>query len=235
VGRETIPPLPQTDDDYDEDLLESLHLSPVGDDELTDDPAQEEEELDLDPEAALEMIEEEPARSRRPGSETVASTPVEAEAIRRRIARPLPEPELDLEGLDEEDEHVIEEISLEPPPAKAAPGPTFRPYLEEDLAEDAPPPVAEDFEFDGPPDPEPEPPAAAPPPPAPVAAAPPRPAAPAQTRAITRTTPVIPVAVDLVAGPGATEVAIPVEIVLNNGSATVNLNLRLNLSIKLQK
>ena len=32
-----------------------------------------------------------------------------------------------------------------------------------------------------------------------------------------------------------TEVAIPVEIVLNNGSATVNLNLRLSLSIKLQK
>ena len=92
AGRETIPPLPDTDDDYDEDLLESLHLSPVGDDELTMEPAQaqdEEETLDLDPEAALEMIDDEtgPRRSA-PGADTVASTPVEAEEIRRRIARP---------------------------------------------------------------------------------------------------------------------------------------------------
>jgi hypothetical protein len=44
-----------------------------------------------------------------------------------------------------------------------------------------------------------------------------------------------PVSVELVAGPGQAEIAIPVEIVLNNGAARVNVNVRLTLNLKLGK
>jgi hypothetical protein len=45
----------------------------------------------------------------------------------------------------------------------------------------------------------------------------------------------VPVAVDLVAGPGQADIAIPVEIVLNNGTAQVNLHVRLTLNLKLRQ
>jgi hypothetical protein len=45
----------------------------------------------------------------------------------------------------------------------------------------------------------------------------------------------LPVAVDLVAGPGAADVSIPVEIVLNDGTAQVNLHIRLTLNLKLRE
>src|SRR4029079_15712240 len=103
------------------------------------------------------------------------------------------------------------------------------PYLEEDLAEEEPPPPsADEFELTVPEDAEPEP---LPPEPPVLPATTPRLVGP--ITAVARAVPVIPVKVDLVAGPGATELAIPLEIVLNNGAATVNLNLRLSLNIKL--
>jgi hypothetical protein len=45
----------------------------------------------------------------------------------------------------------------------------------------------------------------------------------------------VPVSVDLVAGPGQADIAIPVEIVLNNGTAQVNLHVRLTLNLKLKQ
>jgi signal recognition particle receptor subunit beta len=206
-ARDTIPPVPlSSDDEYDEDLLESLHFSPTGDDDevMVENP--EPDALSLDSEEALEIVDEEAAGSRRaarPGTETVASTPREAEELRRRIARPVSD--LDLEHIEEEEQEV-EEISLEPPPvaaARAAPPPTFRPYLEEDLrAPSAPSPPAV-----------------------------PRSA----TTSSTAVVPAVPVSVDLVAGPGQADIAIPVEITLNNGTARVNLNVHLTLNLKLKQ
>jgi hypothetical protein len=192
-----------SDDEYDEDLLDSLHLSPTGDDDeiMVEDP--DPGALNLDGDEALEVVDDE-APARRParaGTETVASTPREAEDLRRRIARPLSD--LDLEHIEEE-EHEVEEISLEPPPVAAltASSPTFRPYLEEDVA-------------------------------GLVAPAAPRP--PAAPRSALVTTQAVPVSVDLVAGPGQADIAIPVEIVLNNGTAQVNLHVRLTLNLKLKQ
>jgi hypothetical protein len=136
-ARDTIPPVPfSSDDEYDEDLLDSLHLSPSEDDVvMVENP--EPDALSFETEEPLEVVDEDDlGSSRRParaGNETVASTPREAQDLRRRIARPLPD-ELDLEHIEEE-EHEVEEISLEPParPGAAAAAPTFRPYLEEDL------------------------------------------------------------------------------------------------------
>jgi hypothetical protein len=215
VGRDTIPPEPSLEEDeYDEDLLDSLHLSPAGDaDEVMEEDG-EEEAFSLDSELPLEIVDVEdepsPRRPARPGAETVASAPAEAENLRRRIARPLPE--LDLERIEEEEQEV-EEISLEPPPSPAAPpapAPTFRPYLDEDLEPSPPPPA--------------------------VRVDPPSVRASVMSVApVTASSSVdaVPVSVDLVAGPGHADVAIPVEIVLNNGTATVNLHVRLTLNLKL--
>jgi mutual gliding-motility protein MglA len=210
LGRDTIPPAPTLEEDeYDEDLLDSLHLSPAGEaDEVMGEEA--DEAFSLDSDLPLEIVDMDdegpPSRPVRIGTETMASTPAETEELRRRIARPLPE--LDLENIEEEEQEV-EEISLDPPPAPTrAPGPTFRPYLDQDL----------------------EPPASTPAPspaPTPVVSVAPVMAAAAASGAA------IPVSVDLVAGPGHADVAIPVEIVLNNGTATVNLHVRLTLNLKL--
>jgi signal recognition particle receptor subunit beta len=209
-ARDTIPPVPlESDDDYDEDLLDSLHLSPDGDDDevMVEDP--EPDALSLDVEEPLDVVEEDdepPSRQRvRVGTETVASTPRETEMLRQRIGRPLSD--LDLERIEEEEQEV-EEISLDSPAPSAAPA--FRPYLEEDLFAERPPARAE----------QPQPPATVPPAPAPASAL----------------AASVPVSVDLVAsGPGQADVAIPVEIVLNNGTAQVNLHVRLTLNLKIQQ
>jgi hypothetical protein len=144
-ARDTIPPIPfSSDDEYDEDLLDSLHLSPTGDDDevMVEDP--DPDALSFDTEEPLEVVDDDDGLGRRPrpprtGTETVASTPREAEDLRRRIARPLPD-ELDLEHIEEEEQEV-EEISLEPPlgaPAAPSPAPKFRPYLDEDLRPGSP-------------------------------------------------------------------------------------------------
>jgi signal recognition particle receptor subunit beta len=200
-ARDTIPPLPlESDDDYDEDLLESLHLSPDGaDDEvMVEDPEPDALAFDTDTDEPLDVVEEDEPASGRPlrvGTETVASTPQETEMLRQRIARPMPD--LDLERIEEE-EHEVEEISLDSHDVRDL------------LAEPAPePPRARS-----------SPRAPAPPPPV---------AAPATAAAV-------PVSVDLVAsGPGRAEVAIPVDIVLKNGTAQVNLTVRLTLNLKIQQ
>ena len=150
----------------------------------------------------------------------------DAADLRRRIGQPLPEPELSLEAIDEEDME-IEELTLDesPPPPPARPAPP-RP------APAAVRPAA------------PAPPAFAPPraqaaapvrvaPVVPAAAArpaPPRP--PAQSAPATIST--APVSVQLSGSPGRTDIAIPVEVILNNGTAQVQINLRLTLNLKLQ-
>ena len=40
--------------------------------------------------------------------------------------------------------------------------------------------------------------------------------------------------VQLTGSPGHTDIAIPVEVILNNGTAQVQINLRLTLNLKLQ-
>jgi hypothetical protein len=206
-ARDTIPPVPvESEDDYDEDLLDSLHLSPAGDDDEVWDEEPAAPPLSFESEEQLEVVDEEdeiPARHARPGSETVASTPQDAEALRRRIARPLPE--LDLERIEQEEQEVEENTLEDALPENGAPA-VFESSLETDLlgAEPAPAPQAP-----------------APPP----SEAPPTAVVPAA----------IPVAVDLVAGPGQADIAIPIEIVLNNGTAQVNLHVRLTLNLKLRQ
>jgi hypothetical protein len=43
-----------------------------------------------------------------------------------------------------------------------------------------------------------------------------------------------PVSVQLSGSPGQTDISIPVEVILNNGTAQVQINLRLTLNLKLQ-
>ena len=43
-----------------------------------------------------------------------------------------------------------------------------------------------------------------------------------------------PVSVQLSGSPGTTDIAIPVEVILSNGTAQVQINLRLTLNLKLQ-
>jgi signal recognition particle receptor subunit beta len=226
-SRDTIPPAPfESDDDYDEDLLDSLHISPTGDaDELWDaEPASE-------PEEQLEVVEEPaPMGPGRVGIETVASTPQEAEVLRRRIARPLTE--LDLERMEQEEQEV-EEITLEDELTDLDTVADYESPLETDLLGESAPlderaPLAAARSAPGvaaPPPPPFEPPPA---PPAPTFAPPPLPPMTAVAPAS------IPVSVDLVAGPAQAEVAIPVEIVLNNGTAQVNLHVRLTLNLRLK-
>jgi signal recognition particle receptor subunit beta len=214
-GRDTIPPVPlESDDEYDEDLLESLHFSPDGEEDEVVVEEAEPDALSFDTEEPLEIVDEDEAPSqRRPraGTETVASTPRETEELRRRISQPVPD--LDLERIEEEEQEV-EEISLEQPLFAAASEPTFRPYLDEDLFNPTSPK---------------QPRAEAPPPARPA----PAPAAEPPATAITSAS--VPVSVDLVAGPAYADVAIPVEIVLNNGTAQVNLHVRLTLNLKLKQ
>jgi len=163
----------------------------------------------------------------------------EAADLRRRISQPMAEPELSLEAIDEEDAE-IEELTLDeppaPPPARPAPAP----------ARPAPAPAR---------------PAPAPARPAPAAARPPAPAAvvpapaapparpasvpaplvsaaravPAPGRPSPTTISTAPVSVQLSGSPGQTDIAIPVEVILNNGTAQVQINLRLTLNLKLQR
>ena len=146
--------------------------------------------------------------------------------LRRRISQPVPEPELSLEAIDE-DEVEIEELTLDalpPPPPRPAPVPA-RPAP---VAARPPAPAAA----------APPPRAPAPPParPAPVPAV--RPAPPPNLSAPSGRGPATistaPVSVQLSGSPGTTDIAIPVEVILSNGTAQVQINLRLTLNLKLQ-
>jgi signal recognition particle receptor subunit beta len=146
--------------------------------------------------------------------------------LRRRISQPLPEPELSLEAIDDEDME-IEELTLDesPPSPPARPAPPRPAPAALRPAAPAPPAFVP-----------PRAPAAAPVRAAPVVPAaaarpaPPRP--PAESAPATIST--APVSVQLSGTPGRTDIAIPVEVILNNGTAQVQINLRLTLNLKLQ-
>jgi signal recognition particle receptor subunit beta len=156
--------------------------------------------------------------------------------LRRRISQPQEEPELSLEAIDEE-EVEIEELTLEsPPPPPVRPAPVAaRPSAPPPAAVAPPPPRAAA--------PAPRP-AAAPPfrpapvpavrpaPPAPSRQAGPAPAASSAPSSSSITT--APVSVQLRA-PGQTDVSIPVDVVVNNGTAQVHIHLRLTLNLKLDR
>jgi hypothetical protein len=222
-------------------------------------PAAASEEIDLELPIATEVeevseeisfsMEAEPPR--RTPSETTAprldpkSTLVrggdEAADLRRRIGQPVPmmEPELSLEAIDEEDVD-IEELTLEPaPPAPVRPPPAPpRPPAPAMAPPPAPrPPVAPPAVRPAPMSPSPAPAVARPsvpvprplPAPAPVAARanPPAPAAPTSISTA-------PVAVHVGGTPGQTDISIPVDVIFNNGTARVQIHLRLTLNLKLQ-
>ena len=164
----------------------------------------------------------------------------EADEIRRQISRPIV-PEVSLEELEEEEEALEElsfagshgsdledeEFEFPAPSATAFPGPSPGRSLE-DLAEEARPAPRRS------------------PPPPPPAAVPATPAPPPVQR-VERVEPVeavqhietvqaeatlVPVSVDLTASQGRADVAIPLEVVLRNGSAQVHINLRLTLNLR---
>ena len=150
--------------------------------------------------------------------------------LRRRISQsvPEPEPELSLEAIDEE-EVEIEELTLDaPPPPPPRPAPLPARPAPVAARSPAPPPAAM----------APSPRAPAPPParPAPVPAV--RPAPPPNLSAPSARGPATistaPVSVQLSGSPGTTDIAIPVEVILSNGTAQVHINLRLTLNLKLQ-
>src|SRR6266850_1859090 len=206
----------------------------------------EDEELSLPSDDAEEIslsVDEEPSVMARTDTDprikaksTLIRGGDDAADLRRRISQPVAEPEFSLEAIDEE-ETEIEELTLDeppsPPPARSAPAPRPAP-----AAVRLPPPVR----------PPPPAPAAFAPPPRVPAAAPPRaaPVVPAPVASAARPAPsrppadsapatisTAPVSVQLSGSPGRTDIAIPVEVILNNGTAQVQINLRLTLNLKL--
>jgi signal recognition particle receptor subunit beta len=156
----------------------------------------------------------------------------DAADLRRRISQPLPEPELSLEAIDEE-EMEIEELTLDeppsPPPARPAPAPRPAPVAVRPPAPPAPAAAAPPLRG----------PAAGPARagiPAPASAVRPAPSRPLPRPAdpAPATISTAPVSVQLSGSPGRTDIAIPVEVILNNGTAQVQINLRLTLNLKLQ-
>jgi len=196
-------------------------------------PTSEAEEISLtvDEEPVL-MAAAETTAPRVDTKSTLVRGANDAADLRRRISQPIVEPELSLEAIDEE-EAEIEEISLEsPPPRSAPPRPPIRPAVAP-AAVAAPPvrPVAVAPTRPAPAVPTPRS-APAPPPRGPV----PRPA-PAASSAVSASSSIstAPVSVQLSGAPGQTDISIPVEVILNNGTAQVNIHLRLTLNLKLQE
>jgi len=159
----------------------------------------------------------------------------EAADLRRRISQPVAEPELSLEAIDEEE---IEELTLDsppPPPLRPAPAPVraapapARPSAPAPTAV-APPPMRAPA---APPRPAPPPPVVSAARPAPAA----KPAAPSALSPSSARSPATistaPVSVQLSGSPGTTDIAIPVDVILSNGTAQVHINLRLTLNLKL--
>ncbi len=233
----TLPPLNMTPAPQpSEDLLESLELQPSGDAEALPLEA-DEEEFDLSEPAEHELeelsAEEELSFDTPPPSppnprETLVRSESEAEDLRRRIGRPAL-PDVSLEHVEEE-ESEVDEIPLDldpepapaPPPAPVAvraaaatPAPITLPPRAAVPA--APAPVVR-------PAPAPVPAVVpAPPHPAPVAAPAP---APTVTTA--------PVAVRLDAQ-GQTDVLVPVQVTVSDGTAQVLVQLRLTLNLRLER
>ena len=164
----------------------------------------------------LEEIEEAPAPVARGAVKKVDSTMIssrgEADDLRRRIAQPASEFDVNLEEIEEEEDEV-EEISLDagmpslddlvptPAPVRAAPA-AARPAAAP--ARGTPPPL-----------------------PPRVEPAPPRIAGGANDS--------VPVDVKVEVGPGETQVSVPIEISIEPGTRRVSLNLRLNLNVKAKR
>jgi len=217
-------------------------------------PESEDEEFSLpSPDATEEIslsVDEEPAVLARADQTdpriAAKSTAVrggdDAADLRRRISQPpaQAEPELSLEAIDEE-EVEIEELTLDSlPPAPARPAPVAaRPSVPAPAAI-APPPPRAAAPAPRPATPAPRPATLAPAPrPAVVPAGPARPApvpAPARPPASSPTSiSTAPVSVQLSGSTGQTDVSIPVEVILNNGTAQVQIHLRLTLNLKLER
>jgi signal recognition particle receptor subunit beta len=200
----TIPPIAV---DTADDLLEHLDLDSG---------------LDTNPGAVV--LDEEPAFAPPPPrgkkvDATMISSRGEAEDLRRRIANPTAEFDLNLEAIEEEEEEV-EEISLDSTPLTSL--------------DDLVPPVASPVPVKPPPGRAPTPPTTAPrppvPPPVPMRTEPPVPrVVPANPGAGNSTRPV-DVKVDV--GPGETQVSVPIEIALEPGTTRVRLSLNLTLNVK---
>jgi signal recognition particle receptor subunit beta len=187
-------------------------------------PESEEISLSMD-EEPVAMAQPDKTDPRVAAKSTAVRSGDDVAELRRRISQPDPEPELSLEAIDDE-EVEIEELTLDappPPPLRPAPAPA------------RPAPVAA------------RPPAPAPaavasrvtpaPPSRPAAVAAARPAPPPNLTASSArpaTISTAPVSVQLAGSPGTTDIAIPVEVILSNGTAQVHINLRLTLNLKLQ-
>jgi signal recognition particle receptor subunit beta len=184
----------------------------------------EEISLSVDEDVAVEVRTDTDPRIK--AKSTLVRGGDEAADLRRRIRQPMAEPELSLEAIDEEDAE-IEELTLDepppPPPARPAPAPA-RP-----APAVARPPVPAAAPVSRAPA---APPARPPSMPAPLVSAA-RPV-PAPGRPSPTTISTAPVSVQLSGSPGQTDIAIPVEVILNNGTAQVQINLRLTLNLKLQ-
>jgi len=207
----------------------------------------EDEELSLPSDDAEEIslsVDEEPSVMARTDTDprikaksTLIRGGDDAADLRRRISQPVAEPEFSLEAIDEE-ETEIEELTLDeppsPPPARSAPAPRPAPAAVRPPPPVRPPPAAPAAFAPPPRVPAAAPPRAAPVVPAPVASA----ARPAPSRPPADSAPATistaPVSVQLSGSPGRTDIAIPVEVILNNGTAQVQINLRLTLNLKLQ-
>ena len=228
-----------------DDLLGSLHAPPSASDDLlvVEEDAFEVHVSDLEldmPSAApaydpdlLEVLPgDDPLDGVRP-RDTLVREHDEAAEIRRQIGRPLV-PDVSLEELQEE-EDALEELSfgssagpadLEeeefdfPVPARAPEAPTPSPgrSLEALASAEERPPT----------------PAAKPVKPVPAAPAP-APAAPVAAVPVRAEAALVPVSLDLTASQGQADVAIPLEVVLTNGTAQVHINLKLTLNLRITK
>jgi len=211
----TLPPIQmRTPVESNDDLLDSLELQPSADELIPsmpelglDGPASLEEEietLDLDEDVGIPAAPPPPAR---PSAAAGKTTLVSAQKETDELRRKISRPvleELNLEEMGEEDDEEIDALSLEPPEAPAP----------------APPP---------PPRPAPAPPAK----PAPLVARVPEANASWLANIPTFDTAPVSVQVPSTSG-GRTDVSIPVEVTVGEGSAQVAIHLRLTLSLKIQ-
>jgi hypothetical protein len=208
-----------------DDLLESieLHASPEPIEEAPVEIAVEStsevealtvEELSLDTPA--------PAYTPTPGKSTIVRTASEAEDMRRRIGRST-DPELTLDAVDQDDED-IEEISFDGAPAAVEPPAPAAAAAPARAAKAAPAPPSA--------------PTRTPPPSAARAAAnatiPPTPRAGAPTE---NTAPIdrentAPIHLSATVGSGESEVAVPVEVTVRQGTAEVQIRLKITLHLK---
>ncbi len=225
-----------------DELLGSLELGPAndagGDLDLgltPPPPAPHLEELPLE---ELPLVEEEvhvpppPPQARRDPKATLITTPDEAAEMRRRITQP---------GAVHHEPAPLDELPLVDEPVEQAPlelAPADEFQVEEPMAGLVSPsePEPETVLADELTLPEPEPPVPVPPALAPRAGITTIPPAPPVVAAVGAARPAqsAPISVQAPAAGGPVEVEIPVEVRLEGGSATVRVNVRLTLDVRLR-